>query len=95
MILMRWFNIILSVVMLIISWGAITGRSIAEADPKFAKELGNEIKPLWVGSLIGFIGVVVAHGISQFAFWIAVATLMFNFLFGYFAYKHEVKVNKK
>ena len=92
---MLWFNIILSILMLVISWGVISARCIAEADAKFAKELDNEIKPLWVGSLFGFVGIVVAHGISPLAFWIATAALMFNFLFGYFAYKHELKENKK
>ena len=93
---MWWFNVILSIIMLIISWGAIAARCIAEADKEFAKQLGDEIKPLWVGALVGFVGVILAHSISQFAFWTAVVVLMGNFLFGYFAYKHELnRVNKK
>ena len=93
---MWWFNVILSIIMLILSWGAIAARSIAEVDKEFAKQLGDEIKPLWVGALIGFVGVILAHGVSPIAFWISVSVLMGNFLFGYFVYKHEFnKVNKK
>ena len=92
---MWWLNVIFSAMMLIMSWGVIAARCIAEADPKFAKDLGDEIKPLWVGSLLGFGGVAIAQAISPIAFWIATFILMGNFLFGYFAYKHELKVNKK
>ena len=93
---MWWFNVILSIIMLILSWGAIAARCIAEADKEFAKQLDGEIKPLWVGALIGFVGVILAHGVSPIAFWISVSVLMGNFLFVFFVYKHEFnKVNKK
>ena len=84
---MWWFNVILSIAMLIVSWGAIAARSIAEVDKEFAKQLGDEIKPLWVGALVGFVGVILAHGVSPIAFWISASVLMGNFLFGYFVYK--------
>ena len=77
--------------MLILSWGVIATRCIAEADKEFAKQLGDEIKPLWVGALVGFVGVILAHGVSPITFWIFASVLMGNFLFGYFVYKHNKK----
>ena len=57
-------------------------------------ELEDDIKPVGVGALFGIIGVILAHPVSPLAFWIAAAVLMFNFLFGYFAYKYKLKTNQ-